>query len=198
MIYLCMDTSHTWLAVSLIVDDHVAASFQQECWKRQSEEIFPAIQSVMNQAGITPKDVQGIVISKGPGSYTGVRIAMTIAKVYASSLQIPLYTVGSLDLYAGGEDCTVVTDARSKRVYHAQYRNGERVTEVSAIPCEELAGSIPEDEIVIGDGNLIGREKKEPEIAQNFLKLMPKWEKQENIHLVEPEYLKSREAYLVK
>ena len=43
MIYLCMDTSHTWLAVSLIIDDRVAASFQQECWKRQSEEIFPAI-----------------------------------------------------------------------------------------------------------------------------------------------------------
>ena len=43
MITLCMDTSHVFLVLGIIEDDRVIASVQKECWKKQSEEIFPQL-----------------------------------------------------------------------------------------------------------------------------------------------------------
>lgn len=95
MITLCMDTSHVFLALALIRDDTLIASVCEQCWKRQSEEIFPKLIAMCEDAGVTPDDISQVVISKGPGSYTGVRIAMTVAKVLCAMKNIPLYTVGT-------------------------------------------------------------------------------------------------------
>lgn len=196
MITLCMDTSHKFLALALLKDDEVAASLQEECWKKQSEEIFPRLEELMEKAGCRPEDIDAAVITKGPGSYTGVRIAMTVAKVFCAMKNIPLYTVGTLDLLAGDETCRVLIDARGKRAYTCLYENG--------IPCEEARAEelvsieIDENTKVIGDGSLIGREDCWPDLACRFLKTKDRWEKAENVHTVVPEYLKSSQAYLTK
>ena len=197
MITLCMDTSHIMLALGLIEDDHVAASVQKECWKRQSEEIFPCLIEMMNQTGHKPDDIDQIVISEGPGSYTGVRIAMTVAKVFCAMKEVPLYTIGTLNLYAGLNNCRVAIDARGKRVYTCAFRDGEAVEEQRAEYCEVLKASMT-DELIIGDGHLVGAEDRYPDIIQNFLLLKKFWKKAENVHLVVPEYLKSADAYFVK
>ena len=111
MITLCMDTSHIYLVLALIRDDQVIARVQEECWKKQSEEIFPQLIGMMKKVQLEPEDIDQIVISEGPGSYTGVRIAMTVAKVISALRRLPLYTVGTLQLYAGREDCRVLLDA---------------------------------------------------------------------------------------
>lgn len=196
MITLCMDTSHTWLVVGLIKDDKVIAKVQEECWKKQSEELFPRLIQIMDEAKLQPEDIDQIVISEGPGSYTGVRIAMTVAKVFCAMRELPLYTVGTLQLYAGMEKCRVVTDARGKRVYTCSYENGKAVGELEAVEIADL--KIDENEKVIGDGALVGRENVWPDIVNNFLALQKEWKKAENVHLVVPEYLKPSESYLVK
>ena len=117
MITLCMDTSHIYLVLALIRDDQVIARVQEECWKKQSEEIFPQLIGMMKKVQLEPEDIDQIVISEGPGSYTGVRIAMTVAKVVSALRKLPLYTIGTLQLYAGREDCRVLMDARGKRAY---------------------------------------------------------------------------------
>ena len=196
MITLCMDTSHIYLVLALIRDDAVIGKIQEPCWKKQSEEIFPKLQELMDQTGTAPQDIDQIVITKGPGSYTGVRIAMTVAKVFCAMKDIPLYTVGTLQLYAGNRTCRVLTDARGKRAYTCVFENGRAVEEPHA---EELA-QIPADEDlpVIGDGHLISREDCWPDLAQNFLAVKENWEKAESVHTVVPEYLKSSQAYLLK
>lgn len=197
MITLCMDTSHIYLVLALIRDDQVIARVQEECWKRQSEEIFPRLIAMCEEADVQPEDIDRIVISEGPGSYTGVRIAMTVAKVVCAMRNIPLYTIGTLLLYAGGEDCRVLVDARGRRAYTCRFRDGEELEEKRAQACSEISELI-RDEKIIGDGHLIGREDTWPDIADNFLILKDRWQKADNVHLVVPEYLKPSEAYLLK
>ena len=197
MITLCMDTSHIYLVLALINDDVVIGSVQEECWKRQSEEIFPQLIALMEQAQLQPEDIDQIVISKGPGSYTGVRIAMTIAKVICAMKEIPLYTIGTLNLYAGKKNCRVLIDARGKRAYTARFIDGKQIGEASVLSLEEITEQI-ENETIIGDGHLIDQPDQWPDIALNFLELKNQWEKADNVHLVVPDYMKPSEAYLLK
>lgn len=193
MITLCMDTSHTWLVIGLIKDDQVIGKVQEKCWKKQSEELFPRLTALMNDCHLQPEDIDQIVISKGPGSYTGVRIAMTVAKVFCAMADKPIYTVSTLLLYAGKKNCRVVTDARGKRVYTCLFFDGKALEEERAVEIENLEIC---DVNIVGDGALVGRQDEWPDIVDNFLELKDEWEKHDNVHLVVPEYLKSSASYL--
>lgn len=193
MITLCMDTSHTWLVIGLIKDDQVIGKVQEKCWKKQSEELFPRLTALMNDCHLQPEDIDQIVISKGPGSYTGVRIAMTVAKVFCAMADKPIYTVSTLLLYAGKKNCRVVTDARGKRVYICLFFDGKALEEERAVEIENLEIG---DVNIVGDGALVGRQDEWPDIVDNFLELKDEWEKHDNVHLVVPEYLKSSASYL--
>ena len=193
MITLCMDTSHTWLVIGLIKDDQVIGKVQEKCWKKQSEELFPRLTALMNDCHLQPEDIDQIVISKGPGSYTGVRIAMTVAKVFCAMADKPIYTVSTLLLYAGKKNCRVVTDARGKRVYTCLFFDGKALEEGRAVEIENLEIG---DVNIVGDGALVGRQDEWPDIVDNFLELKDEWEKHDNVHLVVPEYLKSSASYL--
>lgn len=193
MITLCMDTSHTWLVIGLIKDDQVIGKVQEKCWKKQSEELFPRLTALINDCHLQPEDIDQIVISKGPGSYTGVRIAMTVAKVFCAMADKPIYTVSTLLLYAGKKNCRVVTDARGKRVYTCLFFDGKALEEERAVEIENLEIG---DVNIVGDGALVGRQDEWPDIVDNFLELKDEWEKHDNVHLVVPEYLKSSASYL--
>ncbi|MCR5794848.1 MAG: tRNA (adenosine(37)-N6)-threonylcarbamoyltransferase complex dimerization subunit type 1 TsaB [Solobacterium sp.] len=194
MITLCMDTSHIFLVLGLIRDGEVIASVQEKCWKRQSEEFFPKLTAMCEAAGITPDGIDALVISRGPGSYTGVRIAMTAAKVFCTMKDRPLYTLSTLQLYAGKESGRVLLDARGGRAYTCAYENG--------VPTEaESVRSVTEidaDTDIIGDGHLVSKEDRWPDIVKNFCLLQEQWQLSENAHLVVPEYLKPSDAYMVK
>ena len=79
MLTLCIDTAYKYLTCALIKNDEVLASFSNECFKRQSEEVFAALDEVFKKANVERKDLDSICVAEGPGSYTGVRIGMTIA-----------------------------------------------------------------------------------------------------------------------
>ncbi len=194
MITLCMDTSHRFLVLALYDEDNLLASIEEEIPKRQSEEIFPKLNEVMAKANKKPMDIDQIVISKGPGSYTGVRIAMSIAKVICALRKIPLYTISTLQLYAGNEDCRVVLDARGGRVYTACYKDTKEIESASVKEIDEIDIG---DMALVGDGSLFGKEDNYPSIAKNFILVKDAWELAENVHLVVPEYLKSIDAYKV-
>lgn len=197
MITLCMDTSHVYLVLALIKDDEIIARFSEPCWKRQSEEIFVRLIAMCEEAGAAPEDIDQIVISKGPGSYTGVRIAMTVAKVFCAMKNVPLFTVSTLQLYAGNRTCRVIMDARGRRAYTNTYENGDPQSEDTVMDNEEIRNAY-RGEAIVGDGRLIGEADSWPDIAENFLLVKDKWQKAENVHLVVPEYLKPSEAYMLK
>jgi len=196
MITLCMDTSHIFLVLALIKDGKLLGKVQEECWKKQSEEIFPRLIELCNSCSVNVDDIGAVVITKGPGSYTGVRIAMTVAKVFTAMKQLPLYTISSLQLYAGKKECRVVLDARGKRAYTGVLKDGKFVSGPEVTELENI--SLDDGMDIIGDGHLLGKEDVWPDLCENFLDLADVWEKADNVHTVTPEYLKSSESYMVK
>lgn len=201
MISLCIETSHRFLVLALISDNSIIARYQEPCFKRQSESILPCLQALCEEVKVTPDDIGEVVITRGPGSYTGVRIAMSIAKVFCSTKNIPLYTLSTLQLYASNsEKAAVLLDARSKRGYFGLYSKGELIgREIvdSLEVIEEIISKNP-DAMIIGDGDLIGLNEFYLDLPQAFLNLKSKWQRVENIHTLVPEYLKSQDEYLVK
>lgn len=97
--------------------------------RRQLTELFPALQELCAECGVRLREVQGVAVTAGPGSFTGVRTGLLIARTVAQSLQVPLYPLDTLEvLAAGAPDGRVVAalDARKGEVVWAPFlvRNG--------------------------------------------------------------------------
>jgi tRNA threonylcarbamoyl adenosine modification protein YeaZ len=192
-IKLLIDTSAKYLAVGIAVDDKIVAKTQYEAWQKQSELTIEEINQLFKSTSIQPRDVTRVVVSNGPGSYTGVRIGLTIAKIFATTLHIPLCLVSSLNMIAGinGNKIALI-DARSKRAYIGIYQNGLKVVEDNVLPLTEITELIkkyPGYELV-GDTHLLGVEKQEIDFVANLLDLSKIIKNIENPHLAIPVYMK--------
>ncbi len=127
MITLAIDTSNFPLGVALMSDEIILGETIANIKKNHSIGAMPAIERLMDECGVSPKQLSRIVVAKGPGSYTGVRIGVTIAKTMAFSLAIPIVGVSSLAVLAGsaarypGLVCPIF-DARRGLVYTGLYK----------------------------------------------------------------------------
>lgn len=126
MIYLGIDTSNSPLTVALMKDENVLVEETTNLKINHSLTAMPAVEEMMGKAKISPADLTHIAAARGPGSYTGVRIGLTIAKTLAWSLKIPLHTVSSLKVlaangrYFDGLVCPIM-DARRGTVFTGLY-----------------------------------------------------------------------------
>ncbi|MFV0255279.1 MAG: tRNA (adenosine(37)-N6)-threonylcarbamoyltransferase complex dimerization subunit type 1 TsaB [Erysipelotrichaceae bacterium] len=197
MISLAIDTSFNYLVLALIKDDEILDSLFLLCPKQQSEITVQEIAKLLAKNDVKAGDLENIIISKGPGSYTGVRIAMSIAKVYTSQLAIKLYTLSTLQLYAGLNDMLVLIDARGERVYLGIYQNGKAIVSDRVLSLESAADLQKQYQAfkIYGHGELINLSNNFNDISGNFLLLKDQWELVENIHTLTPEYLKDISAY---
>jgi tRNA threonylcarbamoyladenosine biosynthesis protein TsaB len=101
--------------------------------KNHSIRVMPAIESLLGDCDLKPANLDKIVVAKGPGSYTGVRIGVTIAKTLAWTLNIPLVGISSLETLAAGVGryfdgvVSPLFDARRGQIYTGlyQFQNGQ-------------------------------------------------------------------------
>ena len=136
MTILAIDTSNYPLGVALIEDNQVLGEYITNLKKNHSVRIMPAIQTLMKDCERVPAQLTKIVVAKGPGSYTGVRIGVTIAKTMAWSLKIPLVGISSLEIIAAGAGryfdgyISPLIDARRGQVYTGlyEYQGGKLTT----------------------------------------------------------------------
>jgi len=107
------------------------------------------IHDVLVSAEVSPEDVTDIVIGVGPGPYTGLRVGIACATVFGFARNIPVHGICSLDAvgYDYGQPCVVVTNARRKELYWAQYSNG-RVGEPQVALPHDLANAFPDAQFV--------------------------------------------------
>ena len=96
MIWLGIDTSNIPLSVAVVQNGQVVAEWTNSLKVTHSVGAMPAIEDVLKKVNLRPSDLDAIAVSEGPGSYTGVRIGVTIAKTLAWALKIPLVGVSSL------------------------------------------------------------------------------------------------------
>lgn len=196
MITLALDTSFHYLTLVLYRDDVKIASIQKEAFKQQSEIILDELDRLFKICELRPSDLDAIVLTDGPGSYTGLRIGMTVAKVIGSMAKIQVYTLSSLHVLAGIQvNTAVVLDARAHRVYFAKYDNSKQVIEDQILTYEKAIEMIGPTDCVIGDGQLVNRIKNIPDYTDHFIQLRDVWEPVETIHTLVPRYLKEKEDY---
>jgi tRNA threonylcarbamoyladenosine biosynthesis protein TsaB len=125
---LAIDTSNLVLGVAVASEERLLGEVATNLQKNHSIRLMPTIALLLEQLGTPVTELNGIAVAKGPGSYTGLRIGVTTAKVMAWALSLPLAGVSSLEALAAngaffpGAICPIF-DARRKRVYTGLYKN---------------------------------------------------------------------------
>ncbi|HJA46828.1 MAG TPA: tRNA (adenosine(37)-N6)-threonylcarbamoyltransferase complex dimerization subunit type 1 TsaB [Candidatus Limosilactobacillus excrementigallinarum] len=130
---LALDTSNHPMSVALVEDDQLKATITLNMVRNHSVYVLPAINDLFTKVGWQPSDVDRIVVAKGPGSYTGVRIAVTTAKTLAMTLGKDLVGVSSLKVIAANvppitnQLIIPFMDARRGNVFAGgyQYQDGQ-------------------------------------------------------------------------
>lgn len=124
---LAIDTSNDVLGIGLVDETKVIGEYITNLKKNHSIRVMPAIDRLLADCDTEPSDLGKIVVAGGPGSYTGVRIGVTIAKTMAWSLGIPLSSVSSLAVLAASGRyfpglVSPLFDARRGLIYTGLYR----------------------------------------------------------------------------
>ena len=123
--------------------------------KYHSAFLIPTIVSILKNNKLTMQDIDVIGTNIGPGSFTGIRACVTVARVMAQQLNIPLVGVSSLEILSkinnSQNKTIVVLDARKQQFYTASYKSGQEIQEPKLISKEELLKIDFENTKVISD-----------------------------------------------
>lgn len=196
MISLVMDTSNSYLVVGLYQDNVCLEAFQEKGSRRQSEKAIPTLKEVLDRHHIALKDVNEMIITSGPGSYTGVRVAMTIAKTLAAVSNVKIKSVSSLAAYAGMNQALSVIDARGHKVFVGVYENGLPLMKEQVMTLEDFAQlrAEYEDFELVGEVGCLGLNEKECDLCANIYALGQMADPIKNVDLLVPTYIKDVEA----
>lgn len=129
MLILAIDTS---VGISIALHDGQSVLAHRTTGEHgiQGELAVSIISEVLEEAGVKPAHVTEVVVGVGPGPFTGLRVGIAVAQVFAAARHIPIRAVCSLDAvaYKYGAACMVVTNARRKELYWATYDStGSRI-----------------------------------------------------------------------
>lgn len=160
---LGIDTSAQTGGVALVENGRLAGQTVSDMERRHAERLTPALDNLMRLVGWTPKSLDLVCVSAGPGSFTAVRIGMSCAKALAYACGLPLVCVPSLDAAAhryrhARRPVCVLFDARKNEVYEAHYRpsaSGHKLERVGSARCrsvEKIMESIEEETLFVGSG----------------------------------------------
>lgn len=186
--YLFIDSATTNLVVAIINEGKIAYIYNSNEGKDTSSKIMPIISEAFDKANLKPKDIDKIFAVNGPGSFTGIRVGLTVAKTMAYALKIPIIPISSLEVIASNGG-TALINARRGYVFAGTYDKDLNV--------------IYKDSYVLFDETL-----KKPYISYdefdfdvlkpniNILKVIKKHENDTpvNPHTLNPNYLKKTEA----
>ena len=150
---LVIDSAATCMVIAAKNDDD-KATLSLDISMKQSEKILPAIDFVLQETGLSPADLDYTAISKGPGTFTGLRLGFSALKALSLSHNIPLYGIPTMDAYAypyadfGGAVVSVI-DAKKDQFFAAIYRGGKECMEPKDTNTEEVLKNLDAEESVL-------------------------------------------------
>lgn len=205
MICLFFDTSSDLLKVSLIKDNKIIFDKELHTKNDHSSYLVPTIDEAFKSNNIDFKELDEIIVGNGPGSFTGTRISIAVAKTYAFSFNIPVYMISSLEelIYDNdGYDFYVpIIEEKKENLYFSIFdKDKKRVmddtyssTEYMYKKLEELDGKILL--ILLSDKEYEKYDTVKASInALNIMKNIDVNNEKVNPHLLKPNYIKKIEA----
>ena len=189
MRYLFIDSATTNLVVAIIENEELVYIYDSADGHDTSGKMMPVLAQAFEKANLKPQDIDKIFVVTGPGSFTGIRVGLTVAKTMAYSLNIPIVPISSLEVMVSGSGGTALINARRGYVFAGSYD--------SALDC------LYPDSYVLMNDNL-----KKPYISYDefdfavdkpdidILKVIKKHENDQSVnpHTIKPNYLKMTEA----
>ena len=205
---LAFDTSSKALSLAILEDKQVLAETTINIKKNHSITLMPAIDFLMASLDWTPKDLDRIVVAEGPGSYTGLRIAVATAKTLAHTLNIELVGMSSLlALVPHQQEGLLVPlmDARRNNVYAGFYENAKPVMPEAHLSFAEVLEKVTDAEQVtfVGEVGAFVEQIQEQLLQASYQETLPNaanlalwaWDKKaDSLHDFVPNYLKRVEA----
>ena len=205
---LAFDTSSKALSLAILEDKQVLAETTINIKKNHSITLMPAIDFLMGSLDWTPKDLDRIVVAEGPGSYTGLRIAVATAKTLAHTLNIELVGMSSLlALVPRQQEGLLVPlmDARRNNVYAGFYENAKPVMPEAHLSFAEVLEKVTDAEQVtfVGEVGPFVEQIQEQLPQASYQESLPNaanlalwaWDKKaDSLHDFVPNYLKRVEA----
>ena len=174
---LAIETTTDTCSVAVYIDGHVEAEQTRRQPRVHAEHLVPMIREVLAYTNKGIKELDGIAVSSGPGSYTGLRIGVSTAKGLAFAHQIKLISVASLSAIAHGslpfvrEGLPIIASRNSRKgeVYMAIFsktgkKSCEIISEPNAITLSDLASHLPEAVLssnhvwLVGEGSMLVKE----------------------------------------
>jgi len=219
MLILAIDTATKIGSVALYEDKTgIIGEINLYVKVNHSNIIMKAVDSLFDLSGYTIKDVDKIAVTTGPGSFTGIRIGVAIAKGLAYSLKKPIIGINELDVLAEtGEEreglIVPLIDARKERVYYSQYkyenRKLVRKEEYKDGELRDILEKLKGEKVAfIGDGAIVNQElikeiMGEDNIVFSKVNSIPRaamaaqmalHHEDDNIYTLEPFYLNKSQA----
>lgn len=127
MLYLTIRTDKPEAEIGLLEDAHQLAYRNWQAHRQLAETIHTELKKLLDAHGRKLQEISGIIVYEGPGSFTGLRIGVSVANALAASLGIPLAGAGGSDWLAVG--CTKITESPSAQivpVYGAEARTTQQ------------------------------------------------------------------------
>jgi tRNA threonylcarbamoyladenosine biosynthesis protein TsaB len=166
---LALDTSTSTASVALFDGQGVVSETTWLAGREHSTRLLVEVEVALERIGRTQHDLTGLVVARGPGSFTGVRVALSVAKGMAAGLAVPLWGVSSLDVLALAAGnvfelpVRAVLEAGRGRYASGLYERGVAVEAPQLATLDELIQLIHDETLVIGELGPGARKRLETE-----------------------------------
>jgi len=157
--------------------------------RSHSEYLMPLINQVLEDNNLKARDLTEIIVVNGPGSFTGVRLGVTISKTLAYTLDIPLKTINTIEALAVSDEVLskkIISVSDPKGRYYGIFENNQLISEISYLSEDLFSVFLEENPELI----LIDKISLNLEVIYDYLKNQPSV----NPHLVKPVYVKQIEV----
>ena len=156
MMILAVETTAAVATVALLRDGVLIAEREADSSKKHAETLLPLIDAFLEENDVTITEIDVFAVDVGPGSFTGVRIGVSLvnALAFATGKQvIPVDSLETLALSAGetSHPVAAMIDARNGNAYAALYQAGVALIDPCAIEIAEFSAKLPQDALFVGD-----------------------------------------------
>ncbi len=201
MKYFYIDTSSSYLYIAILNGEKLF-EVKKKLGSEMSKYTLSEIAELFEKANLEPIDIDKIIVVSGPGSYTGIRIGMTFAKIMAYTLKKEIISITSLEAIAYSFTSKMVVvpviDARRGFVFAGLYENSLNIMENQYIKLDDLKEyltNLKKEYIFVGESSKF-KDIEVVEYEPDFLKIINIVKDRDSVspHSIEPEYLKLTEA----
>ncbi len=167
MITLGLDTTGAWCTAALVSPSHIISQASEKIGRGHAERLAPMVETVLLEGDVKPAQISRIAVCTGPGSFTGLRVALAFARAMALPRKVPVIGLSALRVLAaqtspsGTEKIISAINAKRGEVCWAAYENGHEVIRPRTQAVEIAKAEIQQLQFdnIIGDGAaLIGLE----------------------------------------